>query len=180
MPVSFAFTALGMAVAIESSSPAGVGLSLYSFTVAWMYLNRRPAKPMARWWETTLSIVGTFLPFVFFWTSEKAEGIGVAVQVGLSGMIWSAFSLATSLGMAPADRGLIVSGPYRYVRHPMYLSEILFGLGSCLADLTQANVGMWLLLTVVQIARALREERVIDGYSEYAGRVRWRFVPGIA
>jgi protein-S-isoprenylcysteine O-methyltransferase Ste14 len=181
MLVSFVFGVLGVLVAFGASSPVEVGLSLYSLTVAWMYLHRRPAESAARWWDTVLAVVGTFLPFSLFWMSKRAAGIGAAIQVlGLLGMAWSAFTLATSLGIAPADRGLIASGPYRYVRHPMYLSEVLFGLGCCLADPTRANVGAWLLLNVVQVIRALREEHIIEGYSSYTARVRWRFIPHIA
>ena len=98
---------------------------------------------------------------------------------GLMGMIWSVFSLGVSLGMAPADRGLVTSGPYRCVRHPMYTFEILFCLGYWLANLTWLNVAVWLLLVIVQVTRALREEQAIEDYDEYAAQVRWRFIPHI-
>ena len=61
----------------------------------------------------------------------------VLIQLlGLTGMIWSVSTLGISLGMAPADRGLVVSGPYLHVRHPMYSSQVLFCLGYWLANLT--------------------------------------------
>jgi len=108
------------------------------------------------------------------------EEIGMLIQLfGLMGMIWSVFSLGTSLGIAPADRGLVMSGPYRHVRHPMYTFEIVFCLGYWLANLSWLNVAVWLLLVAVQVTRALREERAIAGYNEYVSQVRWRFIPGV-
>jgi protein-S-isoprenylcysteine O-methyltransferase Ste14 len=184
--VSLVFTVLAMVAASQPLSLTGVGLCLYNLLVAWMYFNRQPAKHVARWWETALAIGGTFLPLVAFrpapMSSAKGLGdeIGMLIQLlGLSGMIWSVSALGISLGMAPADRGLVVSGPYRHVRHPMYSSQVFFCLGYWLANLSWANVAVWCLLVAIQVVRALREERVVAGYDEYASQVRWRFLPGI-
>ncbi|MBN1139370.1 MAG: hypothetical protein JXM73_22525 [Anaerolineae bacterium] len=189
--VSLIFTFLGMVTASRSLSLTGIGLSLYNFLVAWMYFNHRPAKNTAQWWETALAVGGTFLPLVAFRPSLMASmtgiramsfiaEIGMFVQLfGLMGMIWSVFSLGASLGIAPADRGLVTSGSYRRVRHPMYTFEIVFCLGYWLANLTWLNVAVWVLLVAVQVIRALREEQAIEGYAEYTARVRWRFIPGV-
>lgn len=184
--VSLIFTFLGMVTASRSLSLTSVGLSLYNFIVAWMYFNHRPARSTARWWETALAVAGTFLPLVAFRPAPMSSAmdviaeIGILVQLfGLMGMIWSVFSLGTSLGIAPADRGLVTSGPYRRVRHPMYTFEIVFCLGYWLANPGWLNGVVWLLLVTIQVARALREERAIEGYAEYAVQVRWRFIPGV-
>ncbi|MBN1933782.1 MAG: isoprenylcysteine carboxylmethyltransferase family protein [Anaerolineae bacterium] len=184
--VSLIFTLLGMVTASRSLSLTSIGLSLYNLLVAWMYFNHRPAKNTAQWWETALAVAGTFLPLVAFRPAPMSsidgigEEVGMLIQLwGLLGMIWSVFSLGTALGIAPADRGLVTSGPYHRVRHPMYTFEIVFCLGYWLVNLTWMNAAVWLLLVVVQATRALREERAIEGYAEYAGRVRWRFIPGV-
>ena len=184
--VSALFTLLAMVAASRPLSLTGVGLCLYNLLVAWNYLNRQPAKHVARWWETALAIAGTFLPLVAFRPAPMSTATGLRDETGmliqsfgLIGMVWSVYALGISLSMAPADRGLVISGPYRHVRHPMYSSQLLFCLGFWLANLTWANFGVWLLLVTIQAFRALREERVITGYDEYAGHVRWRFLPGI-
>ena len=184
--VSLVFTFLGMAAVSRSLSLTSIGLSLYNLLVAWMYLNHRPARNTGQWWEKALAVAGTFLPLVAFRPAPVSiaagvwKEVGVLVQLfGLMGMIWSVFSLGTSLGIAPADRGLVTSGPYRHVRHPMYAFEIVFCLGYCLANLTWPNVIAWVLLVTIQVARALREERAIEGYDGYVIQVRWRFLPGI-
>jgi protein-S-isoprenylcysteine O-methyltransferase Ste14 len=61
----------------------------------------------------------------------------------------------------------------------MYTFELLFCLGYWLANLTWLNVAVWLLLVAIQVTRALREERAIEGYDKYAAQVRWRFIPHI-
>ena len=83
------------------------------------------------------------------------------------------------------DRGQVVvtAGPYRFVRHPMYLGVILLflsmpvALGSWWALLLGAVIGLIFLLRTAKEDRMLRDE--LPGYPEYAGRVRYRLVPGI-
>ncbi len=83
------------------------------------------------------------------------------------------------------DRGhqVATTGPYRYVRHPMYVGTILFGLcaplflGSWWALIPG---GLMAILFVIRTAledRTLREE--LPGYAEYARRVRYRLLPGV-
>jgi protein-S-isoprenylcysteine O-methyltransferase Ste14 len=83
------------------------------------------------------------------------------------------------------ERGQTVAtgGPYRYVRHPGYVASILFEiatplmLGSVWAFIP---AGLIVLLSIVRTAledKTLLEE--LDGYKEYAARVRYRLLPGI-
>jgi protein-S-isoprenylcysteine O-methyltransferase Ste14 len=83
------------------------------------------------------------------------------------------------------DRGHTVctTGPYRYVRHPMYAAVILSILGvplflGSLYALIPAGliVGLFVLRTSLE-DRTLRRE--LPGYPEYAARTRWKLVPGI-
>jgi len=79
---------------------------------------------------------------------------------------------------------VVTSGPYAFVRHPGYSAGILIVLASGIA------LGSWLaaafLIAVVLpflLYRVIHEDRVLqsrlDGYVDYARRVRWRLVPGI-
>jgi protein-S-isoprenylcysteine O-methyltransferase Ste14 len=83
------------------------------------------------------------------------------------------------------DRGHIVisDGPYRFVRHPAYLGSMM----ACIATPLILNsvwalipAGLAILLLAVRTAledRTLMEE--LDGYKEYAQRVRYRLLPGV-
>jgi protein-S-isoprenylcysteine O-methyltransferase Ste14 len=83
------------------------------------------------------------------------------------------------------DRGqyVVTDGPYRYVRHPSYIGSILSWICAALA------LGSWLaLVPVVLIAatvtvRTALEDRTLqaelEGYPEYAQRVRYRLLPGV-
>lgn len=83
------------------------------------------------------------------------------------------------------DRGhtVISTGPYRYVRHPMYSGACLFFLGSSLllgswygVLCTPAFVGFFTVRAVLE-ERLLRQE--LEGYNDYMARVKYRFFPHI-
>ena len=83
------------------------------------------------------------------------------------------------------DRGhrVVATGPYRYVRHPGYLGNIIAWPCTALA------IGSWLALlpaavvVVLYVIRTALEDRTLQaelaGYVEYAQQVRYRLVPGI-
>ncbi len=83
------------------------------------------------------------------------------------------------------DRGhrVIDSGPYRFVRHPGYAGSVLhmFGTGFALGSWVCVEIAA--VLTLVLATRTALEDRTLrrelDGYAAYAGRVRFRLVPGI-
>jgi protein-S-isoprenylcysteine O-methyltransferase Ste14 len=81
------------------------------------------------------------------------------------------------------DHHVVDSGPYRFVRHPGYASNILgmigmpLILGSWWAFVPAGLATLFLLIRTVLEDRVLREE--LTGYEEYAGRVRRKLIPGI-
>lgn len=83
------------------------------------------------------------------------------------------------------DRGqtVVSTGPYHYVRHPMYAAALLFLLGTTL--LLGSWYGLlWGLILVGMIAgRAILEERTLqkelEGYDAYMAQVKYRLIPYI-
>ena len=83
------------------------------------------------------------------------------------------------------ERGhkVVSTGPYAYVRHPMYAGGLLMFMGMPL------QLGSWLglaaltLLVPLLAVRIVMEERTLaaelEGYRDYAARVRWRLIPSI-
>lgn len=83
------------------------------------------------------------------------------------------------------DRGhrVISGGPYRYVRHPMYLGMLAMYaswplvLGSRWAFVPAGIVALLLVVRTALEDRTLQAE--LPGYAEYAGRTRFRLLPGV-
>jgi protein-S-isoprenylcysteine O-methyltransferase Ste14 len=92
-------------------------------------------------------------------------------------------SFAAPVVKVQKERGhkVVSTGPYAFVRHPMYGGIIPLFIG------TPLLLGSWwgLLFSVVLLLllaiRAVLEERTLmaelDGYADYARRVRYRLVP---
>jgi protein-S-isoprenylcysteine O-methyltransferase Ste14 len=79
------------------------------------------------------------------------------------------------------EHHVVASGPYAFVRHPMYAAAVLFfaatpmALGSWWGLAGSAVLSSLVVLRTILEERALR--RGLAGYADYAARVRYRFVP---
>jgi protein-S-isoprenylcysteine O-methyltransferase Ste14 len=92
-------------------------------------------------------------------------------------------SFAAPVVKIQKDRGQVVitTGPYAIVRHPMYFGALFYIAGTSLV------LGSWWGLAMVPILALLLGIRIgveeqtlrtgLDGYDDYARRVRWRLVP---
>jgi len=121
--------------------------------------------------------------------------MSVAWQVlGLAGMVlsaglifWTILSNAYLGRMVriQEDRGhqVVTGGPYRYVRHPMYVGIILLFpcmtlfLGSWWALVPVCLIAMLMVIRTALEDRTLQAE--LPGYAEYSRRVRYRLLPGV-
>ena len=111
----------------------------------------------------------------------------LAFAFGLAFAVWAmlANKFFTKFVKIQTDREhtVITNGPYAYVRHPGYAGSSLafialpVALGSLLALLpASAGLSLWVVRTYLE-DRTLHKE--LNGYSQYASRVRWRLIPGI-
>jgi protein-S-isoprenylcysteine O-methyltransferase Ste14 len=118
-------------------------------------------------WLQILGTLGVVLSFyIMFLTFRENAYLALVVKV-----------------QEERGQSVVSTGPYRYVRHPMYASTFLFFPGSALL------LGSWwgLLLCAVLLGllvwRIPLEERMLEnglsGYDEYARKVRYRLIPRV-
>jgi protein-S-isoprenylcysteine O-methyltransferase Ste14 len=83
------------------------------------------------------------------------------------------------------DRGqqVVTNGPYRYVRHPMYVGTVLFAPGiPLLLGSWWALIPAGMIIVIFIIRTAMEDKTLMEelpGYAEYTKQVRYRLIPGI-
>lgn len=111
------------------------------------------------------------------WPAPTVAVAAAGAAVALGGMA----SLRGSFAVLPGVRTLRTGGLYRLVRHPVYLGEGLVA-GAAASRLGSLGLLGVAVLVPTLVWRIRVEERLLAGESawrEWAGRVRWRLMPGI-
>jgi len=153
-------------------------------------LTRRPPRAQdLSWLATTACIVAYAYPYAQIIYLRIVPGASAWPQLGhVLVVVAAGVSLASLLtlgrwfGIRPALRGLAQTGPYRLVRHPLYLAYLIADVG--------INCELWnggtLLLTAAGWASLLyrirAEERILaqdSGWAAYVRAVRFRLLPGL-
>jgi len=103
----------------------------------------------------------------------------------LISLLWGIFAWASvALGFKASNltnRGIVASGPYRFVRHPAYVAKVLIWLIQGIF-FAQYTAGILLGFMIIYYLRAWTEERHLSrdpDYLAYKKKVRWMLVPGI-
>jgi len=154
--------------------------------VVFLLLRRRTTDISLRGSEWLLALTATLAPMLV----ERGTGAALVptslaaglMLMGLIVQIHAKVTLGRSFGCVPAHRGLQLSGPYRFVRHPMYAGYLLSHVAFLLVNPTLRNVGAYALCYALQIPRLLAEERLLARdrrYREYQASVKFRLIPGI-
>ena len=138
--------------------PRAVAISGFLLPMAMAILPRAELTPSAAVVSTGVILVGT-----------------VAATVA---SLW----LGRSFSILPQARGLVTSGPYRFVRHPLYLAELIVLLGAIVAFAQPWAFFVLVAAVMVQLIRIGYEERILTeafpAYANYASQTA-RLVPGI-
>ena len=161
-----------------------LALGAYSLLIALLFMIRRPSRAGGSPAMFLVATGATLLPMLALAPAPGGYPLaGLVLQLyGLGGAAVSLLSLGRSFGMAPANRGVVMGGAYRFVRHPLYLAELVNLLGYLVAQPSAWNGLIVALVFGLQLARILAEERVLSrdpAYWEYRRAVRWRLFPGV-
>ncbi len=117
-----------------------------------------------------------------------AQVLGLLMTLGsFLGIAWvyrtNSFATAV-IRMQPERKQKVIStGPYAYVRHPMYAFGLFSFIGMPLALGSLWGLAALPIMVVFLHLRILGEERMLraelEGYEDYARRVRWCYAPGL-
>jgi protein-S-isoprenylcysteine O-methyltransferase Ste14 len=132
---------------------------------------------------TTLALIGPLLLVPAIDAAVLPESTTAAFSaIGLTVVIIGKMSLGRSFGLMPANRGVVSTGPYRLVRHPIYMGYLVTHVGFLCANPTFWNVTTLVASDIALMMRAVNEEEVLaldPAYKAYLERVRWRVAPGL-
>ena len=110
---------------------------------------------------------------------------GLAISLLMVAWTMSSNTFLSKMVRIQDDRGHVVvtQGPYRYIRHPMYVGVILamistpLVLGSFWALIPAGMIVILFIVRTYLEDNALKEK--LSGYSDYSAQVRFRLIPGI-
>lgn len=114
-------------------------------------------------------------------TADALVIAGLALAVIFAAWMFAATAaLGRCFSILPEARGLVTAGPYRLVRHPLYLGELGACAGLVVASPSLRNVTCALVFVAAQATRMRMEERELTEqfpeYADYARRTR-RLLP---
>ena len=153
-------------------------LAAQSGLITWLLVTRRQQAIEASRSQKIVSWASAFFPLALRIHYERLFG-QIITGLGLLLALWAMGTLGRSFGITPADRGIVSDGPYRFIRHPMYLGELISLAGAVIGDPSIWNLMLIHLLFLTLLLRMRWEELVVFNYASYAGQVRWRLIPGI-
>jgi protein-S-isoprenylcysteine O-methyltransferase Ste14 len=161
-------------------------LASEALVVVFTVLRRAPAvvdRSLRARLLTILAMMGPPLVRPAALTPLVPDAATVAVSVvGLLIVIGGKLSLGRSFGLIPANRGIVSTGLYRFVRHPIYLGYLITHFAFVAANPTTWNISLLAAADFALLARAVCEEKTLtrdDDYRAYRARVRWRVLPGL-
>ena len=132
---------------------------------------------------TVLSMLGPPLLQPAHVAAILPQSLTVAASaVGLVIVIAGKLTLGRSFGLMPANRGVVSSGIYRIVRHPIYLGYLITHVAFLFATPSAWNIAALFAADSALLARAVCEEQTLsrdERYRVYQQTVRWRVCPGI-
>lgn len=184
------FSSMAMRLAQDAAATGhvtGMLLVASEALVVVLTMVRRPAGSVDRTMKARLltgfSTFGPPLVRPVSFAAIAPESLTVAIAaIGLVIVVFGKLSLGRSFGLSPANRGVVSTGMYRFVRHPIYLGYLITHVGFVAANPADWNLLVLALADLALMMRAVREEQTLaqdEAYRAYMQRVRWRVIPGV-
>lgn len=161
-------------------------IAVVDFTVGLLILLRAPVRRGLTARAVLISVPSILVTGVALKLSPRADLWPVTAQVvflcGAALALLSFFYLGKSFSVLPALRGIVSRGPYRWVRHPAYVGELIMVAACVAAGPTPYSSSTLAAALPLVILRILAEEAVLGrdrSYGAYCRSVPYRLVPGL-
>ncbi len=164
-------------------------IGLYTLLIGLLFVMRvRPKVRAAGLWPNIAAILGGFMMSALLWL--KPQDLPLWAQIVSSFLVITGnifcilviSRLGRSFSILPEARKLVTTGPYAYIRHPLYLAEAIATIGAVISFLSYQAVMLMIAQFGLQIIRMRYEERILrdafPDYAEYAKRTA-RLIPGV-
>lgn len=158
-----------------------------SLVIITMVIRRPPKRVTPNPWYWLLAFVASYwLVFIIFFLQKGSSLVAnwltdsLAV-LGLVVVLWARISLGKNIGFIPAQRELVSTGAYAYMRHPVYSGVLITTTAFVLRAYSPLNVlllglGVFWFIPI----KSLIEESFLrhdPQYAAYMQRVRSRWIP---
>jgi protein-S-isoprenylcysteine O-methyltransferase Ste14 len=163
-------------------------ITFLGLQIALFVIRRLPLYKAQGWAPRLAAIVGSNLLLGLLVLSQPRLSTTLAIAsnalvgIGTLSCVYVAACLGRSFSVLPQARGLITSGPYRFVRHPLYLAEQIAALGLMLKFQQPWSLLIVLANFAAQFPRMHYEEQILSkaftAYRDYSERTR-RLIPGV-
>jgi protein-S-isoprenylcysteine O-methyltransferase Ste14 len=168
---------------------ARLAVILFLTLIAFVIIVRlRPVAKSSGITPRLVALAGTCMPSFMTLFPRNPDSLAVnlvsltLIAIGFTLAVYGFSYLNRSASIMPEARRLVTGGPYRWLRHPVYLFEEIGIIGLAL-PYASIWVLLWLLVHFgLQFQRMRNEERVLRGafpdYDDYASRTA-RLIPGL-
>jgi protein-S-isoprenylcysteine O-methyltransferase Ste14 len=173
---------------LASQVLAVLAIGLYALTVACLYaLRLRPIRRASGAWPSAAALLGGFMMFGLLLLDQRTDlplvaqvSVSLLILTGNGFAIYILAHLGRSFSILPESRQLVTAGPYKVVRHPLYLAEAVTTLGVFIQFLSPWALLLFAIQLSMQMIRIRYEENVLrETFPEYEYYCQhsWRLIP---
>jgi protein-S-isoprenylcysteine O-methyltransferase Ste14 len=136
--------------------------------------------------EIIIPLIGSALPFGLLKTYptpwimadlNRLTAVFAWMSLATFFTAWGMWTLRRSFSITVEARSLVTKGPYRLVRHPVYLGEVFAAVSVVMWRWSWVNAGILAMFIIVQMSRARWEEnklkRIFPEYKELMAKSLW-------
>ncbi len=164
------------------------GMVFTAFLIVLLIVRTVPVTVAQGFIPRAAAIIGTFATVSFFHLPRAFIPVPflftatLCILIGFSLCLYTLIYLGSSFAIMPAARRLVTDGPYRFVRHPLYLCEEIAIIGIMIQFVQPWSALLLVAHFAVQLTRMHYEEEMLTSifpeYAAYAAHTA-RLLPGI-